>query len=38
VLAAEVDNRDFGQIAIAPDQIAEIYETRHSFMPALAAP
>ncbi len=28
-LAAEIDDRDLGEIAIAPDQIAEIAQSRH---------
>ena len=38
VFAAEIDDRDFCQIAIAPDQIAEIGKTRHALTPASAAP
>ncbi len=29
LLAAEIDDRDLGEIAIAPDQVAEILELRH---------
>ena len=38
LFAAEIDDRDFAKIAIAPDEIAEIGKAAHTLMPASAAP